>query len=292
MTTHLDWSRDGADWPNRETSRFVDAAGLRWHVQEVGEGPAVVLVHGTGASTHSWRDLMPMLAAGGCRVLAMDLPGHAFTSQPPSDGLSLPAMARALSGLLSELRVAPAVVVGHSAGAAILIRMALDVSAAPAHLLSINGALLPFPGFAGVVFPPLAKLVTLSPFPARLMSWRARDRAQVVDLIEGMGSRIDARGLDLYQRLFQSEAHVQATLRMMASWDLHAFAEAMPRLAAPLHLVVAGEDRAVPPEHGLKVRDRVPGAAVTYLRGVGHLAHEERPREIADLILASLHETR
>ena len=62
----------------------------------------------------------------------------------------------------------------------------------------------------------------------------------------------------------------------------------LPRLAVPLHLVVASEDRAVQPEHGLKVRDLVPGATVTYLRGVGHLAHEERPREIADLILSSL----
>jgi magnesium chelatase accessory protein len=231
---------------------------------------------------------MPMLAQGGCRVLAMDLPGHAFTSQPPSDGLSLPAMAPALSGLLAELRVSPSIVVGHSAGAAILIRMALDGAIAPRQLMSLNGALLPFPGIAGVIFPPLAKLITLSPFPAKLMSWRARDRAQVVDLIEGTGSKIDARGLHLYQRLFQSEAHVQATLRMMASWDLHALADALPRLAVPLHLVVAGEDRAVAPEHGLQVRDRVPGAAATYLRGVGHLAHEERPREIADLILSSL----
>jgi len=288
MTTRLEWTRDGADWPNRAASRFVDAAGLVWHVQEMGSGPTVVLVHGTGASTHSWRDVMPMLAQSRCRVLAMDLPGHAFTSQPPSEGLSLPAMARALSGLLAGLDVAPSLVVGHSAGAAILIRMALDGSIAPKQLMSLNGALLPFPGIAGVIFPPLAKLVTLSPFPARIMSWRARDRTQVVDLIEGTGSKIDARGLDLYQRLFQSEAHVQATLRMMASWDLHALADALPRLAVPLHLVLASEDRAVLPEHGLKVRDRVPGAIVSYLRGVGHLAHEERPREIADLILASL----
>lgn len=288
MTTHLDWTRDGADWPNHETSRFVGAAGLRWHVQEMGSGPTVVLVHGTGASTHSWRDLMPMLAHSGCRVLAMDMPGHAFTSQPPSDGLSLPAMARALSGLLSGLGVAPRIVVGHSAGAAIVIRAVLDGAMAPEHIISLNGALLPFPGFAGVIFPPLAKLITLSPFPAKLMSWRARDRNQVVDLIEGTGSRIDTRGLDLYQRLFQSEAHVHATLRMMASWDLHALAAALPCLAVPLHLVIASDDRAVQPEHGLKVRDRVPGATVTYLRGVGHLAHEERPREIADLILASL----
>ena len=56
------WERDGRDWPNREASRFVHAAGLRWHVQVMGSGPVVLLLHGTGAATHSWRDLMPKLA--------------------------------------------------------------------------------------------------------------------------------------------------------------------------------------------------------------------------------------
>ena len=70
MGYYLDWATDGADWPNREASRFVEAAGLRWHVQVMGAGPVLLLLHGTGASTHSWRDVMPKLAAihrGGAR---------------------------------------------------------------------------------------------------------------------------------------------------------------------------------------------------------------------------------
>jgi magnesium chelatase accessory protein len=63
MVTYLDWAKDGADWPNREASRFVDAAGMRWHVQVMGQGPVLLLLHGTGASTHSWRDVMPLLRA-------------------------------------------------------------------------------------------------------------------------------------------------------------------------------------------------------------------------------------
>ena len=48
----LIWSRDGGDWPNREASAFVEAAGIRWHVQRMGEGPPLLLLHGTGAATH------------------------------------------------------------------------------------------------------------------------------------------------------------------------------------------------------------------------------------------------
>ena len=80
MGYYLDWAKDGADWPNRQYSRFVEAAGMRWHVQVMGQGPALLLLHGTGAATHSWRDVMPKLA-GHYTVVAIDLPGHAFTQR-------------------------------------------------------------------------------------------------------------------------------------------------------------------------------------------------------------------
>lgn len=97
-TESLDWLRDGADWPHRDASRFVVAGGVRWHVQIAGDGPPLLLLHGSGASTHSWRDLLPLLARTHT-VIAPDLPGHAFTSTPPAHTLSLPGMMR--NGALS-----------------------------------------------------------------------------------------------------------------------------------------------------------------------------------------------
>ena len=89
MSERLSWQRDGRDWPNREFSRFVSAAGLSLHVQVMGDGPAVVLAHGTGSSTHSWRTLAPLLARR-FTVIAPDLPGHGFTEMPETRRLSLP----------------------------------------------------------------------------------------------------------------------------------------------------------------------------------------------------------
>ena len=51
MADRPTWEHDGRDWPNREHSRFVTAAGLRWHVQVAGQGPDLLLVHGTAAAT-------------------------------------------------------------------------------------------------------------------------------------------------------------------------------------------------------------------------------------------------
>jgi magnesium chelatase accessory protein len=284
----LDWSRDGNDWPNRSASRFVEAGGLTWHVQVVGDitsaRPVLLLVHGTGASTHSWRDVAPLLAEHFTLVMP-DLPGHGFTSSPGASRMNLPDMARAIAALMDDLQLKPDLVVGHSAGVALLVRMCLDQRITPRLLISLNGALLPFGGLAGVVFSPLAKFLAANPLAARFVAKRGESSQRVADVLEGTGSKLDDRGLELYRRLFASPGHVASALQMMAGWDLVPLQRELPRLTVPLLLVVASDDRAVAPETGITVRDRVPGARISYLRNVGHLAHEERPAEIAALIV-------
>jgi len=284
MARRLSFETDGRDWPNREASRFVAAGGLRWHVQVMGEGPVLLLVHGTGASTHSWRDLAPLLARH-FRVVASDLPGHGFTQAPPPDRLSLPEMARALAALVRALDVEPALAAGHSAGAAVLARMCLDGAIRPRALVALNGALLPLHGLAGRVFSPVARLLATTPIASRLFARRAGAPGAVERLVENTGSRLDRRGVELYGRLTGNAGHVAAALGMMAAWDLRPLERELPRLEPRLFLVVGGADRAIPPDTAIRVADRVPGARVEYLRGLGHLAHEERPEEVAALIL-------
>ena len=284
MSAALNWASDGRDWPHRAASRFVESDGLRFHVQVMGAGPTLLLVHGTGASTHSWRDLLPLLAAH-FTVVAPDLPGHGFTAMPPRASLSLPGMARALAGLLQTMGVAPALAAGHSAGAAILIRMALDKRITPATIVSFNGALLPFTGLAGQIFSPLAKLLVLNPFVPRLFAWRAQSRSAVERLLKDTGSNISAAGVDLYAKLFANAGHVEATLAMMANWDLAPLARDLPKLATPLLLVTGERDKAVPSDDTFVLRDKTPGARVSVMRRAGHLAHEEQPAEAVALIV-------
>jgi magnesium chelatase accessory protein len=278
-----DFEIEGRDWPNRTVSQFVEAGGLRWHVQRMGQGPRLLLVHGTGGANHSFRDLLPRLAEH-FEVLAPDLPGHGFTSAPGTDQLSLPEMARALGGLLKYIDFAPELVVGHSAGAAILIRMALQKLIAPRAIIGINAALMPFPGLAQKVFPSLAKLFVLNPIVPRFFSWTASERA-VERLLEGTGSRLDAFGNDLYRRLFAKSGHAHAALGMMARWELEPLIEALPRLKTPLHLIVGEKDGAVPPRDANAIQKLLPGTTVTTIPKVGHLAHEEAPEAtVADVL--------
>jgi magnesium chelatase accessory protein len=280
----LSWERDRRDWPNSAASRFVRAGGLRWHVQQMGGGPVVLLVHGTGSSTHSWRDLAPLLARN-FTVVAADLPGHGFTEQASPGLLSLPGMARGLHQLLRTLDLKPVLAVGHSAGAAIIIRMSLDGLLGTRGLVSLNGALWPFQGVVSHLFSPFAKLLVSNPLVPRLFAWRASDRSAVERLIKNTGSTLDRRGIELYQRLVSSPDHVAAALGMMANWNLESLARDLPRLEPQLVLVAAGNDRTVPSEQSFRVRDLLPSSRVEYLRGLGHLAHEERPADIAKIII-------
>jgi magnesium chelatase accessory protein len=280
----LVWSRDGANWPNREASTFVEAAGLRWHLQRMGEGPSLLLIHGTGAATHSWRGLMPILAQH-FAVIALDLPGHGFTQSPPPQRLSLPGMASDAAELVRALAVKPEIVIGHSAGAAILARMCLDGKIAPRLLVSLNGAFMPFGGVANHLLSPLAKLLVMNPFAPRLFAWQASTAGAVERLIRNTGSTIDARGIELYRKLVCSPAHVAAALRMMANWRLEPLLHDLPQLATNLLLIAAANDRSISPDVTRQVREIVPQATIELLPGLGHLAHEEQPQLIADLIM-------
>ncbi|MER0238646.1 alpha/beta fold hydrolase BchO [Fulvimarina sp. MAC8] len=275
--------RPPADWPLVRHSRSVSAAGIDWHVQILGEGPDILLIHGTGASTHSFRDLAPILARTH-RVIMADCPGLGFTDRP-ARSLTLQTMAAMHGELLKKLDAAPEIVVGHSAGAVIAIEMALDGRVSPNLVVSLNGALLPFPGLAGRLFPKIAKVVYRNPIVPRIFAYRAKSESAVSGLLDGTGSALTPEGKALYARLFQDRHHVAGTLSMMSHWDLDRFAARLGRLETPLLLLAGDKDKAIPTSVSERVATRVANGEVRILPGLGHLAHEEAPDRIAAIIL-------
>lgn len=250
----------------------------------MGSGPVLVLVHGTGAATHSWRALAPLLAQR-FDVVAFDLPGHGFTDMLPPREMSLTGMARAVSALLTALDARPMIGIGHSAGAAILARMQLDRRLDVRLFVSLAGALLPLQGWAGQLFSPMAKLLAATPLVPRLFSRYAADPEALDRLIDGTGSRVDAAGVALYGRLVRNRHHAGAALSMMANWDLHTLARDLPGLTLSPVLVTGANDRAIPPGEAERVRQRVRGARVVILEKGGHLVHEEAPECVAAIVL-------
>ena len=287
LSDRLQWEIDGRDWPNRSASRFVKAAGLNWHVQQFGpasmEVPVIVLLHGTGSSSHSWRDVAPRLAQD-CSVIVMDLPGHAFTAMPPNAEQSLAGMSRNVAALLHELNVSPTLIAGHSAGAAVAARMILDRSISPAALVSLNGAFIAFGGWAGQFFSPVARLLAAGSLASRFFAWQANDPAIVQKLVRSTGSLLDDVGMNLYARLVRSPGHVSAALAMMAHWDLEPLERELPRLSLPVWMVAAENDTTVPATQAAQIARRLPRSHQVLWPMLGHLAHEESPAQCAALL--------
>src|SRR3954470_4672807 len=99
--------------------RYTEALGVRLRWFEAGSGPTVALVHGFGGAASNWTLVAPALAAR-CRVLVPELPGHGGSSALPGPGETLDPYADRVAALLPE----PAVLVGHSLGGVVCLRLA------------------------------------------------------------------------------------------------------------------------------------------------------------------------
>lgn len=277
-----DWATDGKDWPNRAASSFVRAGGYEWHVQQMGIGPSCLLIHGTGAATHSWRDVMPLLAKH-YTVVAMDLPGHGFT-KGSGKSPTLEGMASSVAALLDELELTPDLIVGHSAGVAIAAQLLLDRKL-QIPLIGFTPALMPFPGLAAKIFPSLAKILFTNPFVAIIFSRMAQAPGQTAKfLARSTGSKIDAAGAKYYTRLFSKSGHCDGAIRMMANWRLERLGARLGNLTSPMLLVSAAKDAAIPKTAVVQAAALIAGCETQDIAALGHLAHEEDAAQAAKII--------
>ena len=157
----------------------------------MGEGPLLLLVHGAGGATQSWRHLLPLLATS-YRVVAMDLPGQGFTKSGAQQRMGLVTMAQDLSGLCLDQGWEPKAIIGHSAGGAIALEMARHMHPAP-PVIGINAALGNFKGLAGLVFPLMAKALAMTPWVARMFT-ASTAQATVGDAADRRNGVETARG--------------------------------------------------------------------------------------------------
>ncbi|WP_425099676.1 alpha/beta fold hydrolase BchO [Tropicibacter sp. S64] len=282
----MDWARDLPDWPSHALSRRVSCPPHAWHVQETGRGPTLLLLHGAGSSTHTWRGIVPLLA-NRVHLVALDLPGQGFTQAGTRHRLGLNGMTEDIASLCNREGWRPTAIVGHSAGACLaltLSRILVTPEGTPPAVIGINAALGHFDGIAGWLFPVLAKLMALNPLTALAFSAGPGPLRRAERLIAGTGSHLDAEGLRLYARLISDRAHVDGTLRMMASWTIDPLLDSLPEIAARCLLITASGDRAVPPQISAQAARRLRHAQLCKIDGFGHLVHEEAPERIAPLL--------
>lgn len=275
-------SNAAIDMQQVNTSCMIEVGSHRWHVRTLGTGPVCLLIHGTGASVHSWHNLAELLAEH-YTVIMIDLPGHADTVSPRDADLSLTGMTNALYEFIESQKLQPELIIGHSAGAAIMIELCLRHPQCAKRLIALNAAVVPLGGLAGYIFSPLAKMSASNQWMSQFFSYRARSDRNVRKLLDSTGSVVDEKSFRRYAELFRDPYHVSGVLRMMANWHLEQLSPRLNQLEPPIHLMAASEDKTIPLRDTYKLQRLLPAkkVSVSVVHGLGHLMHEEDALAVA-----------
>ena len=270
-------------WPNRSNSEFIKSENYNWHIQKFGStGKKLLLIHGTGASSHSWYPVIENLNLD-IEALCLDLPGHGFTRAFAKQNKQLVTIVDQISFLLRKLDFYPHIIMGHSAGAAVAYELAKKIETEPSTVV-INAAFGQFSGLAGLAFPYFAKIAASATIPARFLNLLASNEDIVRKLLASTGSTIPEQQLKCYQYLFSNPEHVDGTLQLMADWDLGNFLDRLPKEISPIHFLVGEKDKTVPPHISNSWDQLMPNSSLTRYKGLGHLLHEEDPSAVSSIL--------
>jgi magnesium chelatase accessory protein len=279
------------DWPHREFSRSVTIGELEWHVQVAGQGPTILLLHGTGSSAHSFADLLPRLAEA-ATVVVPDLPGHGYTRGAAMESLTLPRIAADLDALLDALQVAPvSLIAGHSSGAALAVRWACTALRPRFALVGFNPSLVPPPAMYTIMLSPVLTPIATSSVVTNLLARMGSSVRMVDGLLDSTRSSIPAPQRARYATLFRDPAHVRGTMGFMAAHDLPALLEEARGGNFLSTFILGSQDHWIP-EQPLRriIAGSFPGSHIFRWDG-GHLLHEAQPERAAQLIIETLSET-
>jgi pimeloyl-ACP methyl ester carboxylesterase len=263
---------------------YIEVAGIRLHVRDSGPrtAPAVILLHGMGASLHTWQPWADSLAAK-YRVIRYDLPGFGLTGADPTGVYSEARGVEVLMALMDRLGLARATLIGNSMGG----RLAWNAAAAkPARVDKL--VLISPDGFASQGFE-YGKAPAV-PSVLRLMQYvlpKPMLRSSLKPAYADPGRMTDAIVTRYYDLLLAPGVR-SAMLARMEQSRLVPPEPLLASITAPTLLVWGEQDRMIPVSNAADYLKAMPGATLVRLPTLGHVPHEEDPATSLAPVLAFL----
>ncbi|HEV7340803.1 MAG TPA: alpha/beta hydrolase [Sphingopyxis sp.] len=262
-------------------------AGQRIHYRDQGQrgGPAIVLLHGSNSSLHTWEPLVQRLG-GDYRVVTLDLPGHGLTGSTPDKDYGANGMAAAVDVVAAKLGLDRFILGGNSMGGWVAWRYALAQPDRVDALLLINAAGMPLR--KGEKSPESNVGFRILKYPAgRWLATQITPRALVEQSLRGSVEKqgiVDDAMIDRYWELLRFPGNREATV-LRARLDREpAMADRVNEIKAPTLILFGDKDRIINPSAAQTFHERMPGSDVVLLKNIGHLPMEEAPDATAAAI--------
>jgi pimeloyl-ACP methyl ester carboxylesterase len=268
--------------------RFCTIHGYRRAFVSFGKGPALLLIHGIGDSSDTWRPVLDELGRHHT-IVAPDLLGHGRSEKPRAD-YSVAAYANGMRDLLSVLEIDRATVIGHSLGGGVAAQFAYQFPERCERLVLVDSggigrSISPFLRLAAV--PGVEALMPLFGLPPVRMA--SRFTADVLRHLSTALGRDAEELLAVFDALPDTTARraILRTLRSGVDWrgqvitmlDRAYLAEGMPTL-----LVWGRHDAVIPLGHGRLAHAAMPGSELEIFDEAGHFPHHSDPARFVEIV--------
>ena len=271
----------------QEKSAAESPSDLTLHYEMAGSGKPILLLHGLGANTHSWRYIVGALAAS-YHVIALDLKGFGASPKPPDTAYSVYDQAALVRQFILEQDLHNLTLIGHSFGG--LVALVTTLSFDPSQRSRLSRLVLISSVASEQREPPFFRILVtpvLGPLVLKLVptEW-------VVEYILKRAYHDDTKIADdtvaLYAAPLDSpEAHhaLLQTARQLRRLDANALASHYRHLELPVLIVWGQQDEIVPLEVGYGLHSAIPNSELVIIPHSGHIPIEEHPHETGAAIL-------
>ncbi len=253
--------------------RFVEVLGVRLRVRISGpqDAPAVILLHGFGASLETWEPWSQALSQH-YRVIRFDLPGFGLTGPDPSGDYTDARSVQILGALMDKLQVSRASVIGNSLGGKIAWNFAVAYSRRVNRLVLISPDGFASPGFEYDKAPKIPAMLKLLPYTLPRFMLRMN-----LAMAYANPNRLTDAVLTRYWNLMRAPGDRAAMIARMSQVRLSPPEPLLRQITAPTLILWGEQDRMIPFSNAADYLRDIPHAQLAALPGLGHVPFEEDP---------------
>jgi pimeloyl-ACP methyl ester carboxylesterase len=261
--------------------------GLDLHYEEQGQGRPIILLHGFGATTYTWKQVIPRLAER-YKTIAFDLKGFGLSPKPSDNAYSAVDQAGLIANFIIEKGLTDVTIIGHSFGGAVglitamMLRAQWQQSLHSLVLIDTIAYQQPFPFFIT-----LLRLPILGRLCMELLSEESQV-AFILGIVYHDKTKITKDTIAAYAKPMKqtgAKAALIRTARLIIPPPIDEIVSSYSTIHSPTLIIHGQYDQIVPPGIGIRLANQLPNAKLIPPLPAGHAPHEEVPLLVIPEIL-------